>query len=430
MMDELPYCPFCDPDSERVMILENEVVFSTYDKFPVSEGHALIIPKRHCSNYFDLTSDEQISCWQMVNDVKTILQEKCNPDGYNVGINVNEVAGQTISHVHIHVIPRYVGDVKNPEGGVRGVIPEKRMYTNTVLNNPVRKIDRIKSFLNEINEERVEKISNEIHQKELRLINTAKNGSLFDTTHTEMVLDYIRDNKNPIRPETLNKLMIQLISSALSYNRIRKQFRKINRIVFNDSNFPIKEDNKKILAYLLSEERFNDEYYWHPDKFEVLIKEIDNKGGYKKLKILSDYWLEHVMDVFRSAPARMIELTSNNLNGFYNKIDDICTQDYRQDIFKKAEALWKFATELSRGIKNVGTNLMCDFLKESGFTDYAKMDIHMIRIMNDFLQEKNSIILNDYETFVSTLWLADKIQMSSFRLDKILYVDGIYRLIK
>ena len=135
MKDELSYFPFCNPDPDRVIILENDVVYSTYDKFPVSEGHALIIPKRHCSAYFDLSNEEQISCWKMVNAVKTILQEKYDPDGFNVGINVNKAAGQTISHVHIHLIPRYTGDVENPEGGVRGVIPEKRIYTHSVLNN-------------------------------------------------------------------------------------------------------------------------------------------------------------------------------------------------------------------------------------------------------------------------------------------------------
>ena len=140
MKDELSYCPFCNPDSERVMILDNDAVYSTYDKFSVSEGHTLIIPKRHCSCYFDLTNEEQISCWKMVNDVKAILQEKYNPDGFNVGINVTKAAGQTISHVHIHLFPRYTGDVKNPEGGVRGVLPERRMYT---LDNITKSISII-----------------------------------------------------------------------------------------------------------------------------------------------------------------------------------------------------------------------------------------------------------------------------------------------
>ena len=121
-------CPFCKIDSQRELIAESNLVYSIYDLFPVSQGHALIIPKRHIADYFELTSEEQTECWGMVNKVKAILNTRFNPDGFNVGINVNEAAGQTVSHVHIHIIPRFQGDVKNPEGGVRGVIPNKQKY--------------------------------------------------------------------------------------------------------------------------------------------------------------------------------------------------------------------------------------------------------------------------------------------------------------
>jgi diadenosine tetraphosphate (Ap4A) HIT family hydrolase len=121
-------CPFCNLDPSREIITESELVFAIYDKYPVNKGHALIIPKRHCSNYFELTAEEQLACWQLVNELKTVLTERYNPDGFNIGININEDAGQTIPHVHIHLIPRYKGDITQPEGGVRGVIPEKRLY--------------------------------------------------------------------------------------------------------------------------------------------------------------------------------------------------------------------------------------------------------------------------------------------------------------
>ena len=120
--------PFLIGEETRELIVETATVFSFYDKFPVSEGHALIVPKRLISNYFDLTLKEQTACWIVMNRVKTILQEKYNPDGFNVGININEEAGQTISHCHIHIIPRYKGDVKNPRGGIRGVILSKKEY--------------------------------------------------------------------------------------------------------------------------------------------------------------------------------------------------------------------------------------------------------------------------------------------------------------
>ena len=125
-MNENKPCPFCNV--EREIILETEMSFAIYDGFPVNEGHALVIPKRHTANYFDLSLEEQKDCIELLNRVKGIVQEKYNPDGFNVGININEAAGQTVAHVHIHLIPRYEGDVEEPRGGVRGVIPERRSY--------------------------------------------------------------------------------------------------------------------------------------------------------------------------------------------------------------------------------------------------------------------------------------------------------------
>ncbi len=144
MTDEFSYCPFCNPESGREIILENEWCFCFYDKYPVSKGHALIIPKHHCADYFDLKSEEQTGCWEMVNEIKEILDKEYHPDGFNIGINVNEAAGQTIPHVHIHLIPRYEGDVAEPEGGVRGVIPNKRLYKIRVVENIFGKADESK----------------------------------------------------------------------------------------------------------------------------------------------------------------------------------------------------------------------------------------------------------------------------------------------
>ncbi len=121
-------CPFCNPDSERELLLETATAYAILDKFPVSNGHTLILPKKHCADYFELSFKEQSACWFMLNAAKDLLTKKWNPNGFNVGMNVNEVAGQTVSHVHIHLIPRYTGDVAEPRGGIRGVIPEKKQY--------------------------------------------------------------------------------------------------------------------------------------------------------------------------------------------------------------------------------------------------------------------------------------------------------------
>lgn len=130
MKDNRLDCPFCHLEANREIILETSTVYSIFDKYPVSTGHALIIPKRHCADYFDLTKEEQRDCWEMVNELEILLMEKYHPDGYNIGVNINEAAGQTVPHVHIHLIPRYMGDVDEPEGGVRGVISGKQKYCN------------------------------------------------------------------------------------------------------------------------------------------------------------------------------------------------------------------------------------------------------------------------------------------------------------
>ena len=121
-------CPFCNLSTKVELVCETATAVAFFDGYPVSKGHTLIIPKRHVANYFDLSNEEQQDLWHMVNHCKTILEKRFHPDGFNVGINVNQAAGQSVSHVHIHLIPRYKGDVENPKGGVRGVVPNKQSY--------------------------------------------------------------------------------------------------------------------------------------------------------------------------------------------------------------------------------------------------------------------------------------------------------------
>ena len=121
-------CPFCNLKKEIEIISEAESCIAFNDGFPVNPGHALIIPKRHVSNYFELTRDEVLEMQEMLWYVKKVIDERYHPDGYNIGVNVNESAGQSIFHVHMHLIPIYKGDMENPKGGVRGVIPCKQKY--------------------------------------------------------------------------------------------------------------------------------------------------------------------------------------------------------------------------------------------------------------------------------------------------------------
>jgi len=121
-------CPFCKVESERDIIASSSFSVAFFDGFPVSPGHVLVIPKRHVASFFDLTKEEQQDMLLLADRVKSIIDEKFHPDGYNIGVNVGEAAGQSVFHVHMHLIPRYKGDVSNPRGGVRGVIPSKQNY--------------------------------------------------------------------------------------------------------------------------------------------------------------------------------------------------------------------------------------------------------------------------------------------------------------
>ena len=121
-------CVFC---RKLDLIYQGELVFISQDKYPASPGHLLIVPNRHVPNYFDCTDVEVKELWDSVIIAKQLVEEKHKPDSYNIGINVSKAAGQSVPHTHIHLIPRYLGDVEDPRGGVRSVIPENRTYDRT-----------------------------------------------------------------------------------------------------------------------------------------------------------------------------------------------------------------------------------------------------------------------------------------------------------
>jgi len=120
-------CPFCNP-LERDIIVQNSICYERYDRYPVNPGHTLIIPFRHVPNVFNATSEEVNAIWNLIQVGKKIIDATYSPDGYNLGVNVGEVSGQSIQHFHVHMIPRYTEDVEDARGGVRNVIPMKRSY--------------------------------------------------------------------------------------------------------------------------------------------------------------------------------------------------------------------------------------------------------------------------------------------------------------
>lgn len=121
-------CVFCRAESTKEIIASSVLSLAFFDGFPVSPGHVLVIPRRHVASFFDLTEEEVVDLMSLMHQVKALVDARFHPDGYNVGINVGEAAGQSVFHVHLHLIPRYSGDVPNPKGGVRGVIPGKQRY--------------------------------------------------------------------------------------------------------------------------------------------------------------------------------------------------------------------------------------------------------------------------------------------------------------
>lgn len=120
-------CPFCDVAEGRVVWASRTAV-ALLDVFPVSEGHTLVVPRRHVESVFELGVEELASLWELVATTRRELTVRLSPDGFTVGVNDGEAAGQTVEHAHVHVIPRFKGDVEDPRGGVRWVRPDRAAY--------------------------------------------------------------------------------------------------------------------------------------------------------------------------------------------------------------------------------------------------------------------------------------------------------------
>jgi len=120
-------CVFCDVAADQIVVA-NGLAYAMADHFPVNPGHTLVITRRHVTTWFDASRDEQLAILELVDQLKAQLDEKLHPDGYNVGLNAGQAAGQTVMHLHVHLIPRFVGDVDEPAGGVRFALPARGKY--------------------------------------------------------------------------------------------------------------------------------------------------------------------------------------------------------------------------------------------------------------------------------------------------------------
>ena len=121
-------CAFCDRVASGDVTVANELAVAFPDAFPLTRGHTLVVPRRHEADYFALTREEQTAMGELVGEAQTRLAREHRPDGWNVGVNVGAAGGQTVGHVHIHLIPRYAGDVDDPRGGIRWIIPARARY--------------------------------------------------------------------------------------------------------------------------------------------------------------------------------------------------------------------------------------------------------------------------------------------------------------
>ena len=133
MKDPNHPCLFCTPSG---VIRKNHLAYAARDSYPVSPGHTLVIPLRHCPDFFDLTPEEMAACMELLVAERRALDAEVKPDGYNIGVNVGGAAGQSVLHAHIHLIPRYAGDHPSPRGGVRQIIPWKADYPRAAAPQP------------------------------------------------------------------------------------------------------------------------------------------------------------------------------------------------------------------------------------------------------------------------------------------------------
>lgn len=128
MNHDCPFCEIIENDQTDRIVGQNDCAYVIRDGYPIAEGHTLIIPKRHVGSFFDVTVEERNALFELLDKAKLVLDKEYKPDGYNVGINDGVAAGQTVLHLHIHLIPRYEEDVEDPRGGIRWIIPEKAPY--------------------------------------------------------------------------------------------------------------------------------------------------------------------------------------------------------------------------------------------------------------------------------------------------------------
>jgi len=282
-------------------------------------------------------------------------------------------------------------------------------------------VRRIKELLEGITPVRIEQIRGEILRKEQELVHEAEHGDRLDETHKLMVLNNIRDNLIPQHPQTIGQLMLQFFSSASSYSVLREYLRRQFLLLCHQDRYPILDDFKLLLYKIFNKPLFQNDATWDPIALEVLAKEIQTEQNYN---LDSREPLPRIVAILVTAPPVIQEIFGEDINQKYHEIEGL---QNIPDAFERANSLWRFAENVQKHnnlkIKHVGTALVCDFLKESGFKNYAKIDFQMINAINNIIGE-GCRKFNNFELFVATQWISQQINITPFKLDKILYVYG------
>jgi ATP adenylyltransferase len=129
-------CPFCSLDDSDRVFYRDDLTVALWDGYPISPGHALVVPRRHVAGWFEASAEEHAALVRAIDAARAAILERHRPDGFNIGVNVGAAAGQTVFHLHVHLIPRYAGDVADPRGGVRRLIPDKACYWERADGEP------------------------------------------------------------------------------------------------------------------------------------------------------------------------------------------------------------------------------------------------------------------------------------------------------
>lgn len=248
-------------------------------------------------------------------------------------------------------------------------------------------------------------IKKAIAYKRSSLVSLLHKGKITDSFHKGLIAKYIERHDIPSKPQNIRELTKQFLCSACSYSVTRKQLTKINR-----GEVPFIKDYPLLMSKLFSDKTFLNHSAWEPTNLKSLAEKLQARHNFN---LNSKTLKPRTMAILLTGSEQIRRVTEHGLDPFYEKVDWICKQGGNE--------MWKYATEFSKPIKNVGVALACDFLKEIGFVRFVKIDFHMLAEIPKLLGQDRC---SAKSLFIKTQEVADKLNMTPFHLDKLLYVWG------